>query len=330
MKKLLGIASLFVLVFAFTAMNNPNFKDPRSIESLLSQTGMFGVLGIGAAIVIISGGIDLSIGSVVGLSGTLLTYLITKEDNLTPGQAIPLVLGICAVIGLMHGLLITKLRLQPFVVTLCGLLIYRGLARFVAGTQSLGFGQYAESLSYFTETSFDLPGTSYRIPISFCILLALAAVTSIFLHGTVYGRYLYAIGRNEQAATYSGIKADRIKILAYILCSVLSGFGGILLAIQASAVQAAQFGNFYELYAIAAAVLGGCSLTGGEGTAIGVIVGTALLRVLFKISNFLEFESFKIPDDLEFAIVGVVLLIGVIIDEVAKRVVQRLRQSKSG
>lgn len=329
MKKLLGIIALFAVVFTFTAMNNPNFVNPLSIESLLGKTGMFGFLGIGAALVIITGGIDLSIGSVVGLTGTVVTYLLA-DRGWTPGEAIPLAIGVCAVLGLFHGLLVTKLKLQPFVVTLCGLLIYRGIARFIAGNQSRGFGEYHATLDFYATGTIAIPGLTFGIPVSFLLLLGLTIVTSIFLHGTIYGRYLYAIGRNEQAAQYSGIKSDRIKIAAYVLCSTLSGIGGLLLAVDGQSVQAAQLGNFYELYAIAAAVLGGCSLTGGEGSAVGVIVGTALLRVLFKVSNFIKFENFTIPDDLEFAVVGVVLLIGVVIDEIAKRIVHRLRQSKSG
>jgi ribose transport system permease protein len=322
MKKLLGILGLFVVVFWFTAWQEPKFLAVFSMQTLMVKIGLFGILGIGAAFVIITGGIDLSIGSVVGLTGTAITYLLTVKDY-SPATAIPIVILSCSVLGLIHGLLITKLKLQPFVVTLCGLLIYRGLARFIAGNRSLGFGPYLERFEYYANGTIELPGTDYTLPISFLILVLLTAVGSVFLHATVYGRYLLAIGRNEEAARYSGIHTDRMKILAYVLCSTLASIGGILLAAEASAVQAASFGNFYELYAIAAAVLGGCSLTGGEGSILGVVLGTGMLRLLFKASNFLE-----ISDELEFAVVGVVLLIGAIIDEVAKRIVHRWRQSR--
>jgi ribose transport system permease protein len=327
MKKLLGILSLFLLVFVITAIQNPKFINPYSMETLQVKIGLFGILGIGAALVIITGGIDLSIGSVVGLTGTLVTYLL-QEKGVSPPVAILLAVSLCSVLGLTHGLLITKLRLQPFVVTLCGLLIYRGVARWIAGTRSLGFGEHLEGLTRIVSTEFPLPmkifGQNYSIPSSFLILLAITVVFSLFLHGTVYGRYLQAIGRNEQAAKYSGIRTDRMKILAYILCSTLASFGGVLLAIDANTVQAASFGNFYELYAIAAAVLGGFTLTGGEGLIVGVVLGTAVLRLLFKATNFLG-----ISDDLEFALVGIVLLAGAIVDEVAKRVVTQIRRQRN-
>lgn len=322
MKKLLGILGLFVIVFSFTAYQEPKFVSPYSMETLLVKIGSFGVLGIGAAFVIITGGIDLSIGSVVGLTGTLVTYLLTVKGY-SPIQAIPLTIGLCSLLGLIHGLLITKLRLQPFVVTLCGLLIYRGVARFIAGNRSLGFGKHLEGLQVIAIGTVDIPGTKYTLPISFLMLIGLTIIGSIFLHGTIYGRYLLALGRNEEAARYSGIKTDRMKILAYVICSTLAGWGGVLLAIDAEAIQAGSFGNFYELYAIAAAVLGGCSLIGGEGSLVGVLLGTGVLRLLFKASNFLG-----IPDEIEFAVVGVVLLIGAIVDELAKRIAHRMRQSR--
>jgi ribose transport system permease protein len=321
MKKLLGILSLFLLVFVITAIQNPKFINPYSMETLQVKIGLFGILGIGAALVIMTGGIDLSIGSVVGLTGTLVTYLL-QEKGYSPPAAIFLAVAICSLLGLGHGLLITKLRLQPFVVTLCGLLIYRGVARWIAGTRSLGFGEHLEGLTKIvsTEIPFPIPifGQNYSIPSSFLILLAFTAVFSLFLHGTIYGRYLQAIGRNEQAARYSGIRTDRMKILAYVLCSTLASVGGVLLAIDAS------FGNFYELYAIAAAVLGGFTLTGGEGLVVGVVLGTAVLRLLFKATNFLG-----ISDDLEFALVGIVLLVGAVVDEVAKRVVTKIRRQRN-
>ena len=326
MKKLLGILSLFLLVFVITALQNPKFIEPYSMETLQVKIGLFGILGIGAALVIMTGGIDLSIGSIVGLTGPLVTFLLQEKD-FSPGSAILLAIALCSFLGLAHGLLITKLKLPPFVVTLCGLLIYRGAGRWIAGTRSLGFGEHLEGLTKIisTEIPFPIPifGKSYDIPSSFLILLALTAVFSLFLHGTIYGRYLQAIGRNEQAAQYSGIRTDRMKILAYILCSTLASIGGVLLAIDANSVQAASCGNFYELYAIAAAVLGGFALTGGEGLIVGVLLGTAVLRLLFKASNFLG-----ISDDLEFALVGIVLLIGAVVDEVAKRAVTRLRRRR--
>jgi ribose transport system permease protein len=148
-------------------------------------------------------------------------------------------------------------------------------------------------------------------------------VSAVFLNLTIFGRYLLALGRNEQAARYSGINTDRIVILAYVICSFLAGLGGILFALDVNSVQPSGLGEFYELYAIAAAVLGGCSLRGGEGSILGVLIGTAVMRVLYNAINILG-----IPTQLEFAIIGVVILGGVLADELVKRLVARRRALK--
>src|SRR5205823_3762938 len=149
----------------------------------------------------------------------------------------------------------------------------------------------------------------FRLPVPLVILAGLAVLAAVFLNLTVYGRYLLAVGRNEQAARYSGINTDAITILAYVLCSLLAGLGGVLFSLDINSVQPAGLGNFYELYAIAAAVLGGCSLRGGEGTILGVILGTALIRVLYNATNVMG-----IPTQLEFATIGIVILAGVVVD----------------
>jgi ribose transport system permease protein len=145
-------------------------------------------------------------------------------------------------------------------------------------------------------------------------------LAAIFLNKTIYGRYLLALGRNETAARYSGINTDAIKILAYMISSFLAGLGGMLFALDVNSIQPSSLGEFFELYAIAAAVLGGCSLRGGEGSILGVIIGAAVLRVLYNAINIL-----RIPTHLEFAIIGAVILAGVIVDELVKRYAARRR-----
>jgi ribose transport system permease protein len=158
------------------------------------------------------------------------------------------------------------------------------------------------------------------VPAPVIFLIVLAAAASVFLNQTIYGRYLLALGRNEEAARYSGIKTDRMIILAYVLCAGAAGIGGILFALEGNSVQPAGHGNFLELYAIAAAVLGGCSLRGGEGSILGVIIGAAVMRVLYNSINILG-----IPSQLEFAIIGGVILLGVLADELVKRFSARKR-----
>ena len=156
------------------------------------------------------------------------------------------------------------------------------------------------------------------VPAATIWLLGLAIISAIFLNRTIYGRYLLALGRNVDAAKYSGINTDRMTILAYVICSVCAGVGGILFALDGNSIQPASHGNFYELYAIAAAVLGGCSLRGGEGSITGVVIGAAVMFVLYNAINLLG-----IPSTLEFAIIGLVILIGAMADEITKHLSAR-------
>jgi ribose/xylose/arabinose/galactoside ABC-type transport system permease subunit len=169
------------------------------------------------------------------------------------------------------------------------------------------------------------PIPALRVPMPFLIMLALAIAAAILLNNTIWGRYLLALGRNEQAARYSGVDTHSMIILAYVICSLLAGLGGMLFVLDVNSAQPADFGNFYELYAIAAAVLGGCSLRGGEGTIAGVVIGAAVMQILKNSITLLDF-----PTHIEYAIIGAVLLIGVITDEFTKRVAARRRDVPPG
>lgn len=321
MKKTLGIFGLLLVVCVFTAMNSDNFLSAYNMQNTFRWTGLFGVIGVGVALVIITGGIDLSIGSAIGLVGSLLALFLSK--GYSPWVVVPGLLAGSALIGLFHGLLITKMRLQPFVVTLCSLLFLRGIGRYATADQSVGFGSGYETLGLLANGSITLGG--FALPVPFVSLVIVALLAGFLLQFTIYGRYLFALGRNEEAARYSGINTDRITIGAYVFCSLCAGFSGIVFALDLNTVQPAGMGEFYELYAIAAAVLGGCSLRGGEGTIIGVVIGTAVILVLKNAINILG-----LPSQLEFAIIGAVLLTGVIVDELVKRVVARKRAEVAG
>ena len=591
MKKTFGILGLLIVVFLATAYMADSFLSPFNLENLIRRTSLFGIISIGVAFVIITGGIDLSIGSVVCLIGCGLPFLlhvnytpnhqaplaeinaaqstITLQENAgfrqgdqvrlfdssttnsgiykitgTRGQtltvdpapraddqrgqivqvipvgqrkarhitasaglaardrvtfvhangdvgltarvtastgddyelteagpedagyiialhrhqrtsvpvALSLVLLVSLGIGLSHGYMVAKIKLQPFVVTLCGLLLYRGITRgftedqvqrFPQGeypdlrliaTAKIGNLDYAQALGLLgglllaagigwhlwqrkkkapqeqrrwtyipmalgaavalcgvyqakhipvldapvqeaKAVKVDLPlgakqiilegrangqwqpldqqaipphdrpqqatipslatikeakaadWTAVRvvvserdlpsigIPAPCLILIVVAIAAGIFLNHTIYGRYLLALGRNEEAAKYSGINTDRMIVLAYVICSLLAGLGGMLFVLDISSAQPVDFGNFYELYAIAAAVLGGCSLRGGEGTIIGVIIGACLMRVLKNMITLVD----AIPTHIEYAIIGAVILAGVTADELIKR-----------
>ena len=315
MKKSVGILGIFGLLAAIvliTALLEPSFTTPYNIQNTIRWTSLFGIISIGAAFVIITGGIDLSVGSVVGLVGVLLPMLLV-DLGLSIPLALLAVMIVSLAIGLLHGLLITKMRLQPFVVTLCGLLFYRGFARWITGDQTQGFGNSFDGLRQIAIGRIPITD-SFGIPMPFIVLVVIAIIAGIFLNYTVWGRYLLALGRNEEAARYSGINTERMIIVAYVIGALTAGIGGILFSLDVNSVQPAVHGNFYELYAIAAAVLGGCSLRGGEGTILGVIIGAAVMRVLYNAINILG-----IPTQLEFAIIGAVILLGVIADELVKR-----------
>jgi ribose transport system permease protein len=157
-------------------------------------------------------------------------------------------------------------------------------------------------------------GKLYGIPMMFLLMLGIAAMAAVLLHWSVYGRYLYAVGYNEQAARYAGIATNRYKILPYVLCSLLAALGGILSLLDLDSAQPSSTGSLYELYAITGAVLGGCSLRGGQGTVVGILLGTAVLPLL---SNLCIFAN--IPSDMEYTVIGLALLLGTIADELLKR-----------
>ena len=264
MRKTLGIFSLLAAIFFLTGLLESNFFSQKSyffdggnIYNMAKWTGLFGILAIGVCFVIVTGGIDLSIGSLIGLTGALFPLLlVNKGTPVWAGFAIVLLLA--ASIGLIHGLLITKLRLQPFIVTLCGLFIYRGIARYMTGEMNQGFGNSFSGLRQLVK--FKVFGF---VPMPFAILIVTGIIAAVFLNRTIYGRYLLALGRNESAARYSGINTDRMVITAYTICSLLAGVGGILFALEQNSVQPSTFGNFYERYAIAGAVLGAGWRRGG-------------------------------------------------------------------
>lgn len=538
MNKILGILMLLVFAcVATTMLSEGTFVSPRNIQNIMRWSGLFGIIGIGVAFVIITGGIDLSIGSMIGLIGCLMSMALMDWGFGITGTLI-FIMVISVLLGLSHGLLVTKAGLQPFVVTLCGLLIYRGVARWITGDQTGGFGsEYNDSFrllatgkpfsvatvlaisglggagwvvwnfvqkkqqlrdnilgfavcivialigaSRFTNFSTativglsrgtsieiitmpnDTQTINYRkmqmgkaldeqnasqrpsallpeillnyvgyltlaafawitilavktngrvarkslgvlgfaflgvmlsqsvigdkgpqwfgqstsselwnsrldmlivfialaalifginqfikstlkhdpsaklallitgvlagcwlmsqtpicrtlVPAPMIFLIVIAVIATIFLNHTIYGRYLLALGNNETATKLSGINTDRMVILAYVICGACTGIGAVLFALDLNSIQPAGHGNFYELYAIAAAVLGGCSLRGGEGSITGVVIGAAVMRVLYNSINIL-----KIPNQLEFAIIGTVILVGVLADETIKR-----------
>ncbi len=309
MRKELGTFALLVVLCVVLAILNPVFIDAANLQNLARLIGIYGIFSIGLGLVIITGGIDLSVGSVFALLGVLLSIFLV-EWHMPAALAVLAVVGITTALGLVNGFLITKVKIQPFIVTLCGLLFYRGLARFIASDETKGFGAAAG----FETLQSLATGSLFGIPTPFIILVLISIIMWVVLHRSVYGRYLFAVGRNETAARYSGINSNLIIASAYVMCGLLAGVAGVLLAFYTNSVSPSSHGNFYELYGIAAAVLGGCSLRGGEGSIVGILIGTALLQVLQNLVNLLG-----IPSSLNFAVMGAVILIGVVADQLLRQ-----------
>jgi ribose transport system permease protein len=313
LKKDLGLLVLILVVGLVVSVLNPRFLSPINLGNTANLIGLFGLFSIGEGFVIITGGIDLAIGSVFALLGVIYIDLLVTWQLPWWLAVVVVVLG-GVVLGTIHGLLVTRLKLQPFIVTLCGLLIYRGVARYYTndGTAGFEYGQTFPTLEWLTT------GRTLGVPHSFIVFLVVAAVMGVVLHRSVFGRYLFAVGKNEEAARYSGIRTERIIAAAYIISGALAGLSSIYLAMYTRSISPASHGNFYELYGIAAAVLGGCSLRGGEGSILGIVLGTILLQILQNLVNLLG-----IPSSLNFAVMGTVILIGVIADQQLTRLRER-------
>lgn len=309
MKKELGTFILLVVLCIVVAVLNPRFLAGANMQNMARLIGAYGIFSIGLGMVIITGGIDLSVGSVFALLGVLLSMMLT-EWGWASALAVLAVIGMAMALGWLHGFLITRVRLQPFIVTLCGLLFYRGLARFIANDETKGFGD-ARGFEGLRNLA---TGSLLGIPTPFVLLVVISVVMWVVLHRSVYGRYLFAVGRNEEAARYSGINSRRVMVSAYVILGALVGVAGVVFAFYTNSISPSSHGNFFELYGIAAAVLGGCSLRGGEGSIVGILIGTALLQVLQNLVNLLG-----VPSSLNFAVMGAVILVGVIADQLLQQ-----------
>ena len=309
MRKELATFLLLVVLCVIVTALNPRFVSPANLQNTARLIGAYGIFSLGLGLVIITGGIDLSVGSSFALLGVLLCLMLTEMHVAWP-IAVLAVIALAAVFGAVHGLLVTRLRLQPFIVTLCGLLVYRGLARFIANDETKGFGDAAG----FQSLRVLATGSVLEVPTPFIALIVISVVMWFVLHRSIYGRHLVATGRNEVAARYSGIDSRRVVLSAYVILGALTGVSAIIFAFYTNSISPSSHGNFFELYGIAAAVLGGCSLRGGEGSVIGILLGTTLLQVLQNLVNLLG-----IPSSLNFAVMGSVIFVGVVGDQILQR-----------
>jgi ribose transport system permease protein len=293
------------LCLAFWLLKRDVFLKPANLAVIMRFVATFGLLAIGEVLVIITGGIDLSVGSMTALTGVLVATLMMKGIAIIPPlgivPSILLVLAFAGLVGRWHGFCVTKLNIPPFIITLGTWLIARGLGAFITRGYPIVFPS-------------DFPflvlgqGKVFQIPIMFIVLVIVALLATFVLNTTTLGRHIYAVGGNIEAARVSGINVDRVRSFCYVSSSIMGGLVGILLASRLGQ-GTPTVGSAYELWAIAATVIGGTSLFGGEGTVLGVILGAAIMGVMINGMVLINLSSY-----LQDVVLGTVLVIAVTYD----------------
>ncbi len=302
-KRFLPFVSLIALCALIAALE-PKFLSAGNLAGVARQTAVITIIAMGMTMVMVSGGIDLSVGSMMALAGVAGAFAMVSGAPILLGVLVAIAAG--AACGLLNGAAVATLRIPAFIVTLGAMGVYRGAAllatdgKAVVGLPS-GFGYLAEgSLFGF-------------LPIPLLIVILLAASTHFFLTSTQAGRYCYAIGSNSEAARYAGVRVSRYQILFYVLLGAVTGLAG---AIESARLVTGQptSGEGYELRVIAAVVIGGGSLSGGQGTVPGTIVGALIMGVLANGSNLLGISSF-----MQQVLIGAVIVLAVTFDEFQRR-----------
>jgi len=293
----------------WSELTKPRFLTAINFSNLATRIGLYGVFSLGLGLVIITGGIDLSVGSMIALTGVILSIALTewKWGWVASGM---LVVAMPMALGWVHGALITRAKVQPFIVTLCGLMIYRSLARYIADDGTKGFGD-AEGFKGFASLA---NGKMFGLPSPFVILMMFSVILWFVLHRSVYGRYLFAVGRTEDAARFSGINTRFVITATYVLMGALTGMAGMLWAFYTNSISPSNHGNSFELYGIAAAVLGGCRMRRGERSSLGIAIGTTPLQLWENLVNLLGIKS-----SLTLAVMGAMVLIGVLADQIIQQ-----------
>jgi ribose transport system permease protein len=302
---LLAFVALFI-IFSVTARN---FFTARNVLTLALQTSTITIMGIGVTFAIITGGIDLSIGSIVALSGTLAVMAANAGAPIWLSMVLGLLSGVLC--GFLNGVVITGLKLPPFIATLGMMMVARGVALTITNANAWpapeGFGNLGNGAIFGTGPQF--PGIAYPV----LMMIAVAILFSFILSKTRIGRYTYAVGSNEEAARLSGIKVNRVKIIAYIISGLLAGLVGIILASRMVTSQP-NSADGYELNAIASAVIGGTSLMGGVGTVAGTVIGSFIIGILSVGLTMAGANYF-----LQKIVIGLVVIGAVTIDQLKVR-----------
>ena len=308
-----GVFAALVVLCALIAASGARsaFLSPGNLQNLSRQIALLGVFAIGEAIVIIAGGIDLSVGSVIGISGMVCARLFADWHWPLAG-AIAAALVLSLLIGIIHAALIHHLRIPPFIVTLGSLSILRSLAQLM--TNAMPIPTVGEGLAS-GGLDFLVSGRVLGVPVSVCLLAILLIALELLMRRSREGRYLYSIGSNEEAARLSGVMLFRTKAVAYGLSALLAGVAGVLY-VGYNGQGDPRSGSGYELNAIAAAVVGGCSLQGGQGTLLGAVIGAAILNVILNGINLIIQKNASLW---EGTIVGSVVVLAVTLNVIGRR-----------
>lgn len=297
-KSLIGL----VLLIAVVSIMSPSFLSTKNIFNILRQTSVNAIIAAGMTFVILTGGIDLSVGSILAISGAVCASLLASGQSIIVGIIAALLVG--ALVGFLNGFIIAKGKLQPFIATLATMTVLRGLTLvFTDGKPiTLGSGKLAVDFGQIGG------GMILGIPTPAIIMLAVFLVCAYILNQTKMGRYTYALGSNEEATKLSGLNTDKIKVWVYTISGILASIAGIIITSRLFSAQPTA-GNGYELDAIAAVVLGGTKLAGGKGKISGTIIGALIIGVLSNALNILDVSSYY-----QMMVKGIVILIAVLLD----------------
>jgi len=309
MKKELTMLGVLIALAVITAALNPLFLGAENLRNNVRHISLISLFALGEAVVIIAGGIDLSIGSVICIAAVTTSYLTMYLDvGIVP--AVFAGLASSLVIGVLQGLVIARLGVQPFVVTLGSMLLLRGIAEVLTGGTDIGFQGKFPGFRFLGE------GTALGMPVPFWFALCAIVITAFLMHRTLFGRYCYAIGSNPEAARLSGVPVRAVRMVTFIACAFLSGVAGILYVAYLPTATP-SLGSAYELHAVAAAVLGGCSLQGGRGSVFGVLIGAGIMQVTFNAVNLVGRSLWQ------NVVAGGVILAAVIVDRTFEKNAKR-------
>lgn len=311
MQRLLAFAGLIILFIGFS-LASPNFFQFDNIVGILIATTVNGILALGATFVIITSGIDLSIGTVMTLSAVMTGVCVTNWGMPVPlGILVGMTTG--ALAGLANEIIIAKFKIPPFIATLGMLNIAKGLSLVISGLRPIYFNDTPifNQIAMGSVLNAIIPGL--KIPNMVIILFGVAIIASLVLTKTILGRYTFALGSNEEATRLSGVNVDRWKMVVYTVCGLFAGLAGVLIAARLNSAQP-SLGQGYELDAIAAAVIGGTSLSGGEGTILGTIIGAFIISTL---TNGLRILS--VPQEWQTVVTGSIVILAVYADIIRRR-----------